>query len=113
MCSYYEAASSPGYSRDPQNGAEPLDSSDEGYDYQEPIPTILAKNFTADVSNMILRKGLARTKVVAQLQSDSIICDRTEDYCYALWSFDGNQNVTLNKQGEFPLKSIVPCNLML
>lgn len=63
MCSYYEAASSPEYSRDPQNGAEPLDSSDEGYDYQEPIPTILAKKFTADVSNMILRKGLAHTKV--------------------------------------------------
>lgn len=49
MCSYFEPVNNLQYSREPQNDREPFDGDDDGYDYQDPIPT-MANNFTSDVS---------------------------------------------------------------
>lgn len=49
MCSFFETVNTLQYNREPQNDREPFDGDDDGYDYQDPIPT-MANNFSSDVS---------------------------------------------------------------
>lgn len=100
MCSYFEPVDIPEYSRDNPSDADSLES-DDGYDYQEPNPTIIAVNPINDVGHLHSLSPVPKIKLWPSFQNESIVCERHEDYCYALWSIDGNQNVTLKKQGKW------------
>lgn len=44
MCSYYEPVNLPEYLRETGGDEDPFDS-DDGYDYQEPIPLLASSSF--------------------------------------------------------------------
>lgn len=109
ICSYFDQTNILADSRNSPDLSDgySLDVED-GYDYQDNVPVVQLLNNKSAVNvrngggTVISWRGnnlLSNGSFIA-FQSETIVCEKNENYCYTLWSFNGKQNVTFNKQGR-------------